>query len=66
MKYKGLEIEDFGSGFTVFYCGDEFYFPTEEEAKEFIDEVVESWESEGFTWANSIDELINELIDEEC
>ena len=36
--YKGYEIEIFGSGFTVFFEGDEIYFNTEEEAKAFIDE----------------------------
>ena len=36
--YKGYEIEVFGTGFTVFFCGDEIYFNTEGEAKAFIDE----------------------------
>jgi hypothetical protein len=36
--YKGYEIEAFGSGYTVFFCGDEIYFDTEDEAKAFIDE----------------------------
>lgn len=36
--YKGYEIEVFGSGYTVFYEGDEIYFDTEEEAKAFIDQ----------------------------
>lgn len=39
--YKGYEIEAFGAGVTVFFCGDEIYFDTEEEAKAFIDEQVE-------------------------
>jgi len=38
-EYKGYEIELFGNGYTVFYCGDEVYFNTVEEAKAFIDEV---------------------------
>lgn len=42
--YKGYEIEVFGSGFTVLYCGDEVYFPTEKEAEEFIDEITEGEE----------------------
>ena len=37
--YKGYEIDEFGEGFTVFYCGDEIYFETFNEAKEFIDEL---------------------------
>jgi hypothetical protein len=57
MNYKGYDIEPFGNGYTVFWAGEEIYSDTVEEAKEFIDEVVESWESEGFTWVNSIDEL---------
>lgn len=36
--YKGYEIEPFESGYTVFFCGDEIYFDTEDEAKAFIDE----------------------------
>ena len=36
--YKGYEIEIFGSGFIVFFEGDEIYFDTEEEAKAFIDQ----------------------------
>ena len=36
--YKGYEIETFGPGYTVFFEGDEVYFATEEEAKEFIDQ----------------------------
>ena len=38
MYYNGYEIEIFGSGFTVFFEGDEIYFDTEEEAKAFIDQ----------------------------
>lgn len=39
--YKGYEIEEFmGIGYTVFYQGDEVFFETEEEAKEFIEEVT--------------------------
>ena len=36
--YKGIEYEVFENGFTVFFEGDEIYFETEEEVKEFIDE----------------------------
>lgn len=36
--YKGYEIEVFGPGYTVFFDGDEVYFDTVEEAKEFIDQ----------------------------
>lgn len=36
-KYKGFEIDDTANGFCVFYCGDDLYFPTLEEAEEFID-----------------------------
>lgn len=39
--YKGYEIEVFGSGYTVFYEGDEIFFDTQEDAKAFIDEVEE-------------------------
>jgi hypothetical protein len=39
--YKGYEIEIFGSGYTVFYEGDEIYFDSQEAAKAFIDEVEE-------------------------
>lgn len=39
MKYNGYEIEDYkGIGFTVFYQGDEIFFRTEDEAREFIDQ----------------------------
>lgn len=38
MVYKGYEIEDFMTGYTVFYNGDEIYFDTIDEAKAFIDE----------------------------
>ena len=39
MEYRGYMIEAFLDGFTVFYCGDEVYFDTVEDAKEFIREV---------------------------
>ena len=38
MTYKGVEYEVFGNGYTVFFEGDEIYFDTEEEVKQFIDE----------------------------
>lgn len=31
-------IEKFGSGYTVFFEGDELYFDTEEDAKAFLDD----------------------------
>lgn len=31
-----MEVEKFGNGWTVFYCGDEIYFDTYEEAEQFI------------------------------
>ena len=31
------EIEVFGSGFIVFYEGDELYFPTYDEALDFVE-----------------------------
>lgn len=40
MFYKGYEIENFGSGYTVCYQGDEIHFETIEEAKMFIEGVV--------------------------
>jgi hypothetical protein len=41
INYKGYAIEYnvYGQGeFTVQYCGDDVMFPTEKEAREFIDE----------------------------
>lgn len=35
-EYRGVTIEEFGSGYTVFFEGDEIYFPTLKEAEEFI------------------------------
>lgn len=40
MEYKGFYIEyDIygGNEYTVQYCGDDIFFTTEEEAKQFID-----------------------------
>ena len=37
MTYKGFEIEELFGGYTVTFEGDEIYFDTVEEAKEFID-----------------------------
>lgn len=34
-----MTIERFGNGYTVYFCGDEFYFDTEEQAQQFIKEV---------------------------
>lgn len=34
-----MEIEVFGNGYTVCFCGDEIYFDTYEEAEKFIKEV---------------------------
>ena len=39
-KYKGFEIDDTANGFCLFYCGDDVYFPTLEEAEEFIDREI--------------------------
>ena len=42
IEYKGYDIECLGDdSYNVFYCGDEIFFDTLEEAKEFIDEVSE-------------------------
>ena len=40
-KYKGYEIDAgmIPGGYTVFFCGDEIYFSTKEDAKKFIDEI---------------------------
>lgn len=38
MEYKGYVIETFGSGYTIFFQGDEIYFNSIEQAKNFIDE----------------------------
>ena len=43
MEYKGFYIEFniYGTNeFTVQYCGDDIIFDTEEEAKDFINEVT--------------------------
>ncbi len=40
IEYKGYYIEIFGFGYTVFFQGDEIYFSTETDAKEFIDEIA--------------------------
>lgn len=42
MYYKGYEIDSgfCKNGFTVFFCGDELFFDTEEQAKAFIDEIA--------------------------
>lgn len=40
-QYKGYEIETFGSGYTVYYMGDEIFFDTLEESMRFIDDVTE-------------------------
>ena len=43
MEYKGLVIEFniYGAGeYTVQYCGDDILFDSEQEAKEFIEEVT--------------------------
>lgn len=37
MLYNGVNIEGFGAGYTVFYRGDEMYFDTSRDAKNFID-----------------------------
>lgn len=42
MSYKGFEIEEFGSLYSVLYCGDEVIFSSQEEAKDFVDEVTEA------------------------
>lgn len=40
-EYKGIMIEPFmGAGYTIFYCGEELYFDTVEDAKKFIDEEI--------------------------
>lgn len=39
--YKGYFIEEVDFGFFVFFCGDEIYFKTKEDAKRFIDEIDE-------------------------
>lgn len=38
LEYNNIEYETFGNGFTVFFQGDEIYFDTEEEVKDFINE----------------------------
>ena len=42
MIYKGYEIDSefCEDGFTVFFCGDEVFFDTEEQAMAFIDEIA--------------------------
>lgn len=40
-EYKGYTITVHGDGFTVFYCGDEIWFPTTKEAIDFINEAEE-------------------------
>ena len=49
MEYKGYYIEYnlYGKGeYTVQFCGDDFWFTTEKEAKDFIDKEVTEWECE--------------------
>ena len=44
IEYKGyyIEFNFYGRNeFTVQYCGDDIYFPTEKEAEEFIDSIKE-------------------------
>lgn len=44
MTYRGIEIEEnfYGQGeFTVQWCGDDVWFTSEEDAKSFIDSVME-------------------------
>lgn len=44
MEYKGyfIEIGFYGEGeITVQYCGDDVWFKSVEEAKEFIDQITE-------------------------
>lgn len=44
MNYRGYVIEYnfYGQNeYTVQYCGDDVFFNTEEEAKDFIDKIVE-------------------------
>lgn len=43
IEYKGyyIEIGFYGKDdITVQYCGDDIFFPTEKEAREFIDEIT--------------------------
>lgn len=41
VDYKGFEIECIDENtYSVFYCGDDIYFETLEEAKEFIDSEI--------------------------
>lgn len=42
IKYKGYDIEHgiYGNLYTVQYLGDDCIFETEEEAKQFIDEII--------------------------
>lgn len=39
--YKNTPINFFGRGYTVFFDGDELYFSTIQDAKDFIDKEVE-------------------------
>lgn len=40
MEYRDFTIDTFNDGYTVEYCGDEIYFPSLQEAKDFIDETI--------------------------
>ena len=41
-EYKNYTIEKFMHGFIVFFCGDEVFFETIDQAQRFIDEMTES------------------------
>lgn len=45
VNYREYTITACGTGFTVFYCGDEVYFESMDEAVGFIDSLF--FESEG-------------------
>ncbi len=49
MEYKGyfIEYNIYGkSEYTVQFCGDDYWFSTEKEAKDFIDREITEWECE--------------------
>lgn len=43
MNYREYTITEHGSGYTVFYMGEEIFFDTLDGAKMFIDELCEEY-----------------------
>lgn len=44
MNYREYTITEHGSGYTVFYMGEEIFFDTLDGAKMFIDELCEEYQ----------------------